>query len=74
MREKSIRLMAIIVRRLDKEIEVLRQEGIPVGKLMQARDLILDICNHPPKKRCANGDHSSGWYMGLRCTRCGDVD
>lgn len=25
------------------------------------------------RMRCRNG-HSSGWHMGLACTRCGDID
>lgn len=24
--------------------------------------------------KCPNGQHSSGWYVGYACTRCGDVD
>jgi type II secretory pathway component PulJ len=26
------------------------------------------------KQRCANNEHSAGWWMGLQCTRCGDID
>lgn len=28
----------------------------------------------PPKPEPCKDGHSSGWWMGLRCTRCGDVD
>jgi hypothetical protein len=24
--------------------------------------------------RCENGSHSSGWYVGEKCGKCGDVD
>ena len=26
------------------------------------------------RPRCPDGCHSSGWYVGYACTRCGDID
>ena len=37
----------------------------------EVKDVVLERVKKPP---CANGAHSSGWYMGLKCTRCGDID
>jgi hypothetical protein len=27
-----------------------------------------------PKPKCSNGEHSPIWYMGGKCTRCGNID